>query len=78
MERQTIGFISPPGWIDPSPAEFPSVCAESVQVQQCALRLPGLDWRIDSIAETEPELVAAAGAAGLALNAGIPDRLRLA
>ena len=60
----TIGFISPPSWIDPSPAEFPTVCATPVQVQQCPLMLPGFDWRIDSIARTEPELLAAARALG--------------
>ena len=56
---RTIGFISPPGWIDPSPAEFQTVCADPVLVQQCPLSLPGFDWRIDSIGLTEPELMSA-------------------
>ena len=59
-----VGFITPPGWIAPSPAECPTVCAEPVRVQQCPLMLPGFDWRIDSIARTEPELLAAARALG--------------
>jgi maleate isomerase len=74
---QTVGFISPPGWVDPSPAEFPTVCADRVQVQQCPLSLPGFDWRLDSIARTEPELLAAARALGdmgcdLVANVGTP------
>jgi maleate isomerase len=74
---QTIGFISPPSWFDPSPAEFPTVCAEAVRVQQCPLSLPELDWRIDSIARTEPELIAAARTLGemgcsLVANVGTP------
>ncbi len=60
----TIGFISPPGWADPSPAEFQAVCADLVLVQQCPLLLPGFDWRIDSIAVTEPELMVAARTLG--------------
>ncbi len=61
---QTIGFISPPGWADPSPAEFQAVCTDQVLVQQCPLLLPGFDWRIDSIAVTEPELMVAARTLG--------------
>ena len=74
---QTIGFISPPGWFDPSPREFPTVCADQVQTQQCPLSLPGFDWRLDSIVRTEPELLAAARALGdmgcdLVANVGTP------
>ncbi len=61
---KTVGFISPPGWADPSPAEFQAVCADQVLVQQCPLLLPGFDWRIDSIAMTEPELMVAARTLG--------------
>jgi maleate cis-trans isomerase len=64
LEEKTIGFISPPGWFDPSPAEFPTVCAEPVRVQQCMMSLPDFDWRIDSIAGTEPEQLRAARALG--------------
>ena len=28
------GFISPPHWFDPSPAEFQSICADPVAIQQ--------------------------------------------
>ena len=59
-----VGFISPPGWFDPTPGEFPTVCAEPVRVQQCPLSLPGFDWRIDSIARTEPEMLSAARTLG--------------
>lgn len=63
-QMRTVGFISPPGWADPSPAEFVTTCAEPVLVQQCPLLLPGFDWRIDSIAVTEPELMEASRALG--------------
>lgn len=74
---KAIGFISPPGWIDPSPAEFQRLCAGHVEVQQCPLSLPGFDWRIDSIAQTEPELLSAARTLGdmgcdLVANVGTP------
>ncbi len=73
----TIGFLSPPAWFDPSPAEFPSVCTDAVRVQQSPLSLPGFDWRLDSIAETEPALIAAAATLGdigcdLVANVGTP------
>ena len=73
----TIGFLSPPAWFDPSPAEFPSICTDVVRVQQCPLSLPGFDWRLDSIAGTEPELVTAAATLGdmgcdLVANVGTP------
>jgi maleate cis-trans isomerase len=63
-QEKTIGFISPPGWFDPSPAEFPTVCANDVRVQQCPLALPNFDWRIETIAGTEPSMMSAAGALG--------------
>ena len=75
---RSIGFFSPPGWFDPSPAWFQGICAHPVQVQQCPLSLPGFDWRIDSIARTEPELLAAARELGetgcdlVANAAGVP------
>lgn len=62
--EKAIGFISPPAWFDPSPAEFQTVCAHPVSVQQCPLSLPDFDWRIDSIAQTEPEMLTAARALG--------------
>lgn len=48
-----VGFVTPPGWFDPSPGEFPSACAAPVRVQQTVLSLPGFDWRLESIALTE-------------------------
>ena len=55
-EAPAVGFISPPGWIDPSPAEFPQVCAVPVRTQQIPLRAPGFDWRIDSVARLEADI----------------------
>lgn len=46
----TVGFISPPGWYDPAPSEFPTVCKEAVRTQQMPLPLPDLDWRLESVA----------------------------
>ncbi len=48
-----IGFISPPNWVDPTPAEFPTICAETVVTQQYPMTL--LDF--DDIAATEEELI---------------------
>ena len=75
-----VGFISPPGWFDPTPGEFPTVCAEPVRVQQCPLSLPGFDWRIDSIARTEPEMLSAArtlGEMGCTVVAKVGNAVRL-
>ena len=63
-----IGFISPPGWIGPSPAEFPSACARPVRTQQVPLRTPGSDWRIDNVAAVQTDVaVTGAGARTLSL-----------
>lgn len=59
-DAPAIGFISPPGWIDPSPGEFPSVCAQTARTQQVPLRAPGFDWRIESVAGLEAETTVAA------------------
>ena len=72
-----IGFISPPDWIDPSPAEFKTDCVDDTNVQQQSLALPNFDWRLDSIARSEPELVGAARALGrlgcdIVANVGTP------
>ena len=48
-----IGFISPPGWYDPSPSEFRDLAGSRVQTQQSILDLPQFDWQLDSIAATE-------------------------
>ena len=52
----TIGFISPPAWFDPAPAEFPKVCVEVVRTQQAPLLLPDFDYRLESIASVQNEL----------------------
>lgn len=48
-----IGFISPPDWVDPSPAEFPIICAETVVTQQYPMTL----LNFDDGATAEDELV---------------------
>lgn len=55
-----IGFISPPGWDDPSPSEFREICAARVGVQQCSLPISAFDWRIETIGRTEPDQIRAA------------------
>ncbi len=52
----TIGFISPPAWFDPAPAEFPTVVAEEVRTQQAPLLRPAFDYRLASIAAVQPDL----------------------
>lgn len=56
-----IGVISPPGWYDPALAEIPNLFSQPVRVQQCPLHLIDFDYEIDSIANTEKELLQAAG-----------------
>lgn len=50
---KTIGFISPSNWVDPTPAEFPTVCLECVVTQQYPMTL--LDF--DNVAAVEEELI---------------------
>lgn len=57
-----IGFIAPPGWADPSPEEFPSVCADPVGTRQVQLATPTFDPWIGSPDRMEPEITAAATA----------------
>lgn len=52
----TVGFISPPGWRDPSPAEFPTVCADAVVTQQYPLPLLDFSYDLDAIARTDDDL----------------------
>ncbi len=52
----TIGFISPPAWFDPAPAEFLRVVVERVRTQQAPLLLPNFDYRLDHIAQVQSEL----------------------
>jgi len=57
---KTVGFISPPGWFDPSPEEFPKITAEPARTQQCPLYLPEFNWSLESISKTEPQQTDAA------------------
>jgi len=52
----TIGFISPPAWLDPAPSEFNNVIVEKVRTQQAPLLLPDFDYRLESIASVQNEL----------------------
>lgn len=58
------GFISPPNWFDPSPAEFISHCADDIGTQQYTLPLFGFDFALNSISQTEPEQLIGARALG--------------
>ena len=60
MARRNIGFISPPGWFDPTPDEFRAICGGQFGVQQTILDLPEFDWQLTSIANTEPQIIRAA------------------
>ena len=55
-KRPAVGFISPPAWFDPAPAEFPRVCVEEVRTQQASLPLPDFDYKLGSIASIQDEL----------------------
>jgi len=56
QETPTVGFISPPAWLDPSPSEFPTVVEEEARTQQAPLLLPEFDYRLESIASVQREL----------------------
>lgn len=58
-EKQAIGFVSAPDWLDPAPAEFMDLADGAVTVQQTFLGAPGFDYRTDSIAATEPDITLA-------------------
>lgn len=55
-----VGFVSPPDWFDPTPDEFRQICDHKIPVQQTILDLPDFDWRMESIAGTEPQQIDAA------------------
>lgn len=62
-----VGFISPPGWYDPSPEEFAAACEGRIGTQQGLLAAPNFDYELTSVAGSEPEMMIAArglGAAG--------------
>lgn len=58
--QPAVGFISPPDWFDPTPDEFRDLSGGTVAVQQSFLDLPDFDWRMQSIARSEPEITKAA------------------
>ncbi len=60
------GIITPPGWCDPTPAEFQGLCATPVRIQQALVDVPELDYDdLDAIAAAEPEVARAARLLGL-------------
>ncbi len=63
-QSPVIGFISPPAWFDPAPAEFPTAVAEAVRTQQAPLALPEFDYALSSIAAAGNALTRAAHALG--------------
>lgn len=82
-EKCVVGFISPPDWDDPSPAEYSRLTG--LDTCQISLDGAGLSWQLDEIAEFEPAMVDAGqalveqGATVLAIVgtpfgwAGLPD-----
>lgn len=62
-----VGFISPPGWYDPTPAEFSSICAQEVRTQQSMIAAHDLNYDdLGSIASAVPEMLIAARMLGRA------------
>ncbi|MEM8786842.1 MAG: hypothetical protein AAGE76_01120 [Pseudomonadota bacterium] len=66
-EGPIAGFVTPPGWYDPSPSEFVSLCAAPVRTQQSMLDVPDLDFDdLAAISATEPGVARSAHLLGLA------------
>lgn len=61
MTTPVAGLVAPPGWQDPSPAEFGAVAG--VATVGVALDLGPFDWHLDRIATTEDVVTDAAVAA---------------
>jgi len=55
MASPVVGFVGPPGWNDPSPAEFGSITG--VATIGSPLDLGDFDWSLDRIATTEPAII---------------------
>lgn len=64
MTTPIVGFVSPPEWFDPSPAEFATVCDVPVRTQQAPLPLPAFSYAMADVALTEPDLAVAARTLG--------------
>ena len=72
--RPIVGFMTPPGWYDPSPTEFYQLFAGGIRVQQTLLELPDFVYSLQAIAATEPQQLAAArllAAAGCEITAAV-------
>jgi len=68
------GLMSPPCWLDPSPDEFRSVCADDVIVQQTMMPLYRFVFgRLDAIAGTLPEMLLCARMLGDAGSTAIAN-----
>ena len=62
-----VGFVSPPCWCDPSPAEFQELCQGPVRTQQAMVDVPELDFNsLDAIGAAEPQVARASRLLGLA------------
>jgi len=60
-EHPTVGFVSPPSWHDPSPAEFVQLTAGAVRVQQSITAVHDLNYEsLESILAALPEVLVAA------------------
>lgn len=56
-----VGFISPPQWYDPSPAEFAKLCGDAFRVQQTIMTLPDFSYDdLDAIAGASESMTHAA------------------
>jgi len=62
IDTPLVGFLSPPDWYDPSPLEMVNLTARAIRTQQYTLALPGFDWTLESIAQTESEQIRGAKA----------------
>ncbi|MEM7545184.1 MAG: hypothetical protein AAF367_06585 [Pseudomonadota bacterium] len=61
-----IGIVTPPGWYDPTAAEFERLCVAPVRTQQCIVAVPDLDYDdLNAIAAALPEVERAAQMMGL-------------
>lgn len=65
-EAPIVGFISPPNWYDPTPAEFQELCVTPVRTQQSIVDVPELDYDdLDAIAASESLVARSARLLGL-------------
>lgn len=56
-ETPTVGFVSPPSWFDPGPAELAALMDHRVDVQQTILPLIDFGYaELDNLANAVPEM----------------------